>query len=167
MQATDRSRQWSDESPYSGAGFARIDTTMSCVLTRFRLRSCLLVIPFYLSFLQVRRAARDIEGFVKAIFLVEDAHTCYTLSLWKNDCAIVDFGSLRAHVKAANSAFRSIHKDKLGRAEIWSAQFRLWAVSHNLSWQGLDLQSSLGDQWERRARVAGMGAAVEVSSDAQ
>jgi hypothetical protein len=162
----DRQYSWPDDRPMSGAGFARVDTTVSCVLTRFRLRSCLSLIPFYLAFRRVRDDAREIEGLLQATFLVENLHTCYTLSLWKEDWAIPEFGRLRSHVNAANSAFAPTYRKDLNRAEIWSAQFRLWAVScHNLNWEGLDLQTLLADQWERRRQgLAAMGMAVEEST---
>ncbi len=167
MGAADMNRSWQEDCPYSGAGFARVDTTLSCVLTRFRLRSRWSLIPFYIAFRRVRRAAQEVGGLLKAVFLVEDSHTCYTLSLWKDDWSIVDFGNVRAHVDAANSAFGPTYREDLGRAEIWSAQFRLWAVScHNLSWEGLDLQPILGDQWERRTQVTRMGVVVEGDRDA-
>ncbi len=146
---------WPDDYPSTGAAFARMDTTVSCVMTRFRLRSAWSLIPFYLAFRRVRRASMKVDGLLKAVFLIENLHTCYTMSLWKNDCAIVEFGSVYAHVAAANSAFKPTWRDDLRRAEIWSAQFRLWAVSaHNLNWEGLDLQTVLADQWHKRAYVA-------------
>jgi len=162
VQASEGSGSWPDNYPLSGAGFARMHTTISCVLTRFRLRSAWSLIAFYLRFLKVRRAARGIGGLVRAIFVVENPRTCYTLSLWKDDWAIVEFGSVHAHVKAARSAFGPTFRKDLNRAEIWSAQFRLWAVScHNLNWEGLDMQALLADQWPRRAEAAQVGPAVE------
>jgi hypothetical protein len=153
---------WPDDRPMSGAGFARVDTTVSCVLTRFRLRSCLSLIPFYLAFRRVRGDARQIQGLLQSSFLVENLRTCYTLSLWREDGAIPEFGRLRSHVDAANSAFAPTYRKDLNRAEIWSAQFRLWAVScHNLNWEGFDLQTVLGDQSGRRQAVAAMGIPVE------
>jgi hypothetical protein len=150
---------WPDDRPYTGAAFARMDTTVSCILTRFRLRSAWSLIPFYLAFRRVRRSARDVTGLLQAVFLIEDLHTCYTMSLWKDDCAIVEFGTrVGAHITAANSAFSPTYRRDLNRAEIWSAQFRLWAVSsHNLNWEGLDLQAVLADQWARREEVARAG----------
>jgi hypothetical protein len=154
-----RRRSWPDDRPFSGASFARVDTPISCVITRFRLRSPWSLARFYLAFRRVRRAARDLEGLLQAGFLVENLRTCYTLSLWKDDWAIVDFGNLRAHVDAANSAFGQTWRTDLKRAEIWSAQFRLWAVScHNLNWEGLDLRTLLAGQWARREEVAGAAA---------
>ena len=162
MESNENRRSWSEDCPYSGAGFARMDTTLSCVLTRFRLRSPWSLIPFYLAFRRVRRDASDVGGLLKAIFLIEDLHTCFTLSLWKDDWAIVEFGRVRAHVAAANSAFGPTFRKDLNRAEIWSAQFRLWAVScHNLNWEGLDLNTVLADQWKRRAEVAQMGTVMD------
>jgi hypothetical protein len=145
-------RSWPDDDPFSGAAFARVDTTISCVLTRFHLRSSWSLIPFYLAFRRVRRDARVIAGLLQASFLVENRRTCYTLSLWKDENSIMDFGSVRSHITAANSVFSG---DYGPRPEIWSAQFRMWAVScHNLNWKGQDWQTHLGDQWERREKVA-------------
>ena len=146
------SRVWPDDRPLSGAAFARVDTTISCVLSRFHLRSSWSLIPFYLAFRRVRREARVIAGLLQASFLIENRRTCYTLSLWKDDHSIVDFGSVRAHITAANSVFSGVYGR---RPEVWSAQFRMWAVScHNLNWEGMDWQMHLGDQWARREQVA-------------
>jgi len=138
---------WHDDRQLSGAAFARIDTNISCVFTRFRLRSCLSMIPFYLAFRRVRNDARKNYGLLVAAFLVENLHTCYTFSLWKEDRAIAEFGAVRSHVAAANSAFGPTYRPDVNRAEIWSAQFRLWALSrHNLIWDGLELQTLLESQ---------------------
>jgi hypothetical protein len=139
------------EAHVSAIGYARMDTAVSCLLTRFRVRSPWWLLRFYLGFRRVRRASRGVNGLLRALFLVEDFRTCYTLSLWANDAAILDFGSLPDHVHTANSAFGPTWRADLKRAEIWSAQFRLWAVScHNMTWDGLDLETVLGDQWRRR-----------------
>jgi hypothetical protein len=149
---------WPDDRAISGAGFARVDTTISCVLSRFRLNSPLSLIPFYFAFRRVRREARSVGGLLEAVFLVEGARTCYTLSLWRDDWSIVEFGGIRSHIDAANSVFGATYHKDAKRAEIWSAQFRLWALScHNLNWDGLDVEDVLGEeQWRRRAEVARM-----------
>lgn len=142
--SNDVRHSWPDECAMSSAGFARVDTKVSCVLTRFHLRSRWFLIPFYLAFRRVRRDARNQSGLLKAVFLVEDLHTCYTLSLWKDDWAIVQFGNLQSHVHAANVAIGYSCGRKRRKVEIWSAQFRLWAISsYNLRWEGLDLHSVL------------------------
>jgi hypothetical protein len=142
---------WRDNLAFSGTGGARVESTVSCVLTRFRVRSPLSLIRFYISFCHVRRSSRRIAGLLQAIFLVENLHTCYTLSIWENEWAIVDFNThVKAHIAAANSAFAPTFR-KDSRAEIWSAQFRLWAVSRqNLNWEGFDLQTILGEQCKLR-----------------
>jgi len=148
----EKKRSWPDDRPYSGAAFARVDTTISCVLTRFHLRSSWSLIPFYLAFRRVRREARAVAGLLQSAFLVENRRTCYTLSLWKDDYSIVDFGRVRSHISAANCVFAGVYGR---RTEIWSAQFRMWAVScHNLNWEGLDLRTHLADQWTRREKIA-------------
>jgi hypothetical protein len=140
------SHHWPDDRKMTGAGFARVDTPISCVLSRFHLKSPLSLLPFYLAFRRIRRDARDdVPGLLKAVFLIEGIRTCYTLSIWKNDWSIVEFGRVRAHIDAANSVFRVVSRKDPNHAEIWSAQFRLWAVSsHNLSWDGLDMEEALG-----------------------
>jgi hypothetical protein len=147
---------WPEDRPFSGAGFARMDSQISCVLTRFRLRSVWSLIPFYLAFRRVRRASKEIEGLLKAEFLVENLTTCYTFSLWKDDSAIVDFSTrVGVHGDVARPAF-GLTRRNLDRPEIWSAQFRLWAVSsYNLNWNGLNLQNVLTkQQWQKRQEVA-------------
>jgi hypothetical protein len=135
---------WPDHKPHTGAGFARVETKVSFVMTRFRLRSPWYLVPFYLSFRRVRRSARDVAGLLEAVFLIENLNTCYTMSIWKDDCAIQNFGTVGAHIAAANSSFGPTYRRDLKRAEIWSAQFRLWAVSrHNLNWDELDLNQHL------------------------
>ncbi|HEX6032988.1 MAG TPA: hypothetical protein VFY83_01095 [Anaerolineales bacterium] len=148
----EKKRSWPDDRPFSGAAFARVDTTISCVLSRFHLRSSWSLIPFYLAFRRVRREAREVAGLLQAAFLIENRRTCYTLSLWKDDYSIVDFGKVRSHIDAANCVLAGVYGQ---RAEIWSAQFRMWAVScHNLNWEGLDLRTHLADQWTRREKIA-------------
>jgi hypothetical protein len=146
---------WPDERPFTGAGFARVETIISCVLTRFRLRSVWSLIPFYCSFRRVRKTSREIGGLLQAVFLVENPHTCYTLSLWRNDNAIVNFGTrVHEHIRAANSAFAPTYNWDMRRPEIWSAQFRLWAVSScNLNWEGLDMRELLAGEWKKREFV--------------
>ncbi len=158
MTPAQEDRLWPGGRPFSGAGFARVDTSLSCVLTRFRLRSWWSLIAFYFAFRRIRDASKHVGGLLKAVFLVENAHTCYTISLWRDEWGIVEFGRVRAHVDAANSVLGATYRGGLGRAEIWSAQFKLWAVScHNSNWEGLDLEQVLGDQWARRGQVAEMG----------
>ena len=51
---------------------------------------------------------------MKTLFLFEDSRTCYTLSLWRDEAAIVNFNTrVHAHIAAANWAFRDLQFDGL------------------------------------------------------
>lgn len=121
-----------------GTGYERVDTPISCLLTRFHLRSAWSLIGFYRTYRYVRRQATSRPGLLATAFLIENARTCYTLSFWKDADAIREFNThARAHVSAANWSFGRLVFEA-GRPELWSAQFRLSAVSpHNLSWAPL------------------------------
>ncbi len=147
-QADSGRPDWLDDSPISGAAYERVGGTVSCVLTRFRLPSFWSLPLFFLAFRRVRKQARaTTPGLIESVFLAGGPRTCYTLSLWKHDNAIVDFGgSVTSHISAANWAVRHVFRKELQRPEIWSAQWRLWAISHNLNWEGVDLREVLAEQ---------------------
>ena len=71
--------------------------------------------------------------------MVESPRVCYTLSLWENAEAIRDFNSLHIHTHAANWGIRQVYQRKLHRAELWSTQWTLSAVSYNLRWDDFNL----------------------------
>jgi hypothetical protein len=125
---------------FTDAGFHRVDSTVACVLTRFRLRSALLLPLFVLRFRRVRKEAREkVPGLIAALLLVEGPRTCCSLSLWENEAAIVDFGTyVRSHVPVAGWGLTHTRHKGRGAPEIWSTQWRLWGVSRNLNWRELD-----------------------------
>lgn len=131
------------DSEETGTGYDRVDTQIACVITRFRVRSIGALWRFYRSYRRVRAHSRRVSGLLTTRFLIEDWHTCYTLSLWRDDDAILEFnGSVLAHIDAANRCFRDLEFGPHG-PQLWSAQFRLWAVSQaNLRWDGVDLPSA-------------------------
>jgi hypothetical protein len=140
-----------------GAGvYARVDTTVTCVLTRFQLRSVWWLVPFYLAYRRTRQETHGLKGLLKTAFLIEGPRTCYTLSIWAEDSAIIAFGTrARSHIDAANASFAGTADRETGRPGIWSAQFKLWSIScTNLNWAGLDLEPVLGDQMKRRDEVS-------------
>jgi hypothetical protein len=128
-----------------GTGYKLVETATSCVLTRFRVRSIWSVLQLYRSYRRVRAEAVGADGLITSLFLMEGPRTCYTLSLWRDERAILEFNSrTHAHIVAANRSFRQVKIDSTGPL-IWSAQFRLSAVSpHNLRWEGVDVL--LGDR---------------------
>ena len=156
MNVADRVDVRDLSSDLTAATYLKVETQASCLITRFRLTSIWSLLPFYLAFRRVRAESAKVPGLVKATFLVESLRVCYTLSIWQNEAAVMDFSStIRSHIGAANTAIgRTWNRDKR-RAEIWSAQFRLWAVScHSLNWDECDLTALLSEeQLRRRAAV--------------
>lgn len=130
-----------------GTGYEVVTTEVSCVITRFGLRSMWSLSRFYNWFVQIRAESRAVSGLLASIFLVENRRTCYTISVWRDAQAILEFNSTgRAHIHAANHCFQWLKVDESG-PQLWSGQFRLSAVSpHNLRWEGVDTSS-----WFERA----------------
>lgn len=136
------------EPALTAATYERVGGTVSCILTRFHLRSPFSLPLFYFAFRRVRRQAREkVPGLISAVFLVEGPRTCHTLSMWTDERAILEFGArVGTHVSAANWSFGRIFRKDLRRPELWSVQWRLLAVSHNLNWEGVDLRAILARQ---------------------
>jgi len=124
--------------------FYSVHSEVSCVMTRFRLRSCLSLPGFFLAFRSLRKEAlKTIPGLLKAVLLLESPHVCYTLSVWANDDAILQFNHLHSHVRVANWSIPLAYRPERHRAEIWSVHWKLRGVSHNLNWDELDLTTFL------------------------
>lgn len=114
------------------------DTEVICVITRFELRSLILLPMFYMLFRQVRNdAMSNVPGLLKAVCMREGWRTCYTFSIWADEASIATFGHLRSHVRAGNWAMGACGSTA-GPLRIWSTRWRLHALSHNLTWSGLD-----------------------------
>ena len=126
-----------------GTAYGKVESDVACVITRFEVRSTWRLLRLYWSFRRVRAQSRRIPGLLAALFLVENRRTCYTLSLWRNEAAILQFNThVVAHVHAANACFRHLARvDR--RPLLWSAQFKLFAVSpNNLRWRGVDVMAA-------------------------
>jgi hypothetical protein len=131
-----------DDSPISGAGYGRVDTKVTCVMTRFQLRSFWDLVRLYRLYRHVRREARQrCSGLLHAGFLVEGPRTFYSFTLWTDEAAIVEFGTVvDAHIRAAGHGLRATFRRDIVRPEIWSTQWMLAAVSENLNWEGVDVR---------------------------
>lgn len=125
--------------------YAPVQPGVSLVLTRFRLRSPIWLPMFYVAFRQVHKEAREkIPGLLKAVFLVESPTVCYTMSLWANDDAILQFGTLVVkHIHAANWSFPRLRRLTTNEPELFSAHWSLAGISNNLNWEGLELPVAL------------------------
>lgn len=130
----------------TAAAFERVDEGISCVVTRFRLKSILALPLAFFIYRKVRRqACREVPGLIKAAFLVEGPRTWYSLSIWADERSLIDFGTRASeHVQAARWCFEHLlfDRDRM-RPEIWSTQWRLSGISHNQSWTGVDLRESI------------------------
>lgn len=119
-----------------------VDVPVTCVLTRFRLRSARHLLPTYLDYRRVigEAARAQTPGLLRSAFLIEDPTTWYSLSLWADPDAIPHFGTnVPGHVDAARGVFGRVAMNR-GRPEIWSTKWRLATVSNNLSWGDFDLR---------------------------
>lgn len=122
-----------------------VDTPITCVLSRFELRSPRHMLPSYRDY---RRVVDDLRqtaapGFLDAAFLVQNPTTWFGLSLWTGADAIAQFGTdVPGHVAAARRVFARLRYDN-GAPALWSTKWRLDSVSHNLNWPGLDLRSTI------------------------
>lgn len=113
---------------------------VTCVITRFGLRSARDLLPTYLDYRRVAREAARTPGLLRAAFLVEGPAACYSLSLWASRDAIPHFGTnVLSHVAAGNRVFGRLATN-CGRPEIWSTKWRLDSVSNNLNWADFDLR---------------------------
>lgn len=129
-----------------------VESETVAVLTRFGLRRRWHLLQTYLAYRwllqRVRRTAPD--GLLNSVFLVENATTCWSLSLWANESAIPHFGtSVMDHVSVARDVFGRLRFHN-GYPEIWSTKWRLHRASNNLNWKGCDLGPIGVRQTERR-----------------
>jgi hypothetical protein len=136
-----------------GTGYSPVDTAVSCVLTRFNVRSLWSLIRFYLAYRAIKYEAQSIPGLLVTAFLIEGPRTCCTLSIFSNPEAIGDFNvKIRSHITAANASFRHL-RFASGRPQLWSAQFHLAAISSkNFRWGSQTVDASLADALKANAR---------------
>ena len=129
-----------------GSSYTRVVTGVSCLMTRFRVRSVWGLLRLYRHYRKIRKAASSIDGLMCNLFLIEDSRTCFTVSFWKDAEAILEFnGTVREHLDAANSCTRYLEWSETGPT-LWSAQFRLSAISpHNLRWNDFDVRQYVSE----------------------
>jgi hypothetical protein len=137
-----RKKPMSSEARSAAFPYETVGSPVSCILTRFGLRSGFWLPFFFLVFRRVHKEARaKVPGLIRAVFLVESPTVCYTLSIWSDDTSIVTFGThVASHVHAANWSFGRLIRMASGEVELFSAQFGLRATSNNMNWEG-DLRS--------------------------
>jgi hypothetical protein len=133
-------------SSFREGGDNPVDVPLTCVITRFGLRSAGHLLPTYLDFRKVVEEARSAAtpGLLRSAFLIEDSRTCYSLSLWAEQSAIPVFGAnVPSHVDAARRVMGRLALDPDRGPELWSTKWRLVSVSNNLNWSDLDLRGAI------------------------
>src|ERR1700730_10811739 len=87
--------------PSSGAGYTPLVSEVTCVVTRFELRSAWSLPWMWLSFRRVRAGGGGISGLLRSAFLVESPRVCFIFSIWSGDAAVLEVGThVHAHVHA-------------------------------------------------------------------
>lgn len=120
-----------------------VDVPVTCVITRFGLRSQISLLALLRDNRQIVRAARAQQniGLLRSAFLIESPRVCYSLSIWSGDPAMS--ASVQAHIEAANRVFGRLATSPDGTPELWSTQWRLVSTTNNLNWGDFDLRAFL------------------------
>lgn len=129
-------RSWR-ERPASLSSYELIDAPLYCVLTRVQLRYIWALLLMLRLYFQVRRDARRVRQLKRCVFLIENFHTFFILSIWEDEDAFVEFGGdVMPHLTAARQALSHAARAEDGRhaPAIWSTEWRIRAASHNLNW---------------------------------
>lgn len=127
-------------------GDHRVDTPITCVVTRFGLRSPLKLARAHLDYRRVVRDTRasGTPGLIHSAFLVESSTSFVTLSIWENLQAIPIFGTnIPAHAEVARQIVGDLSFDSRRGPELWSTKWNLISVSHNLNWDAIDFRTAV------------------------
>lgn len=121
-------------------GHHEVESSVVCVITRISVRRRRDLLRMYRAYRRVARASRRTPGLLRSAFLVENARTWYSLSLWENSQAISQFGTnVPEHVQVVRKNFGRIGFSHSTGLDVWSTKWRLSSVSHNLRWDEFDL----------------------------
>lgn len=124
------------------------DGAAVCVMTRFRVRRPWDVVRAYFEYRRVARDARAAVGdsLIHTVFLVENLRTCYSLSIWRDEAAIGQFGTqVPRHVSAAGRIFPRLARTDDGNPELWATRWRLMRLSNNRNWRESGLDELISD----------------------
>lgn len=123
-----------------GTGYQLVETTIVCVITRFKFRSIFGLLWAVYAFRQVKRDSKGTDGLLSTQFGIESWRACTVFSLWETPEHIGFFNSRGQHIRVANVTFRLLESLR-SRVHLWSAEFSLRAVSpSNLTWEGVDIR---------------------------
>lgn len=128
-----------------------VDSSVSCVVTRFGLRSPRFLVRSFREYREVAGLARQsgVPRLLRSAFLVENPTTWYSFSIWRGAPALS--AELPEHVAAARRSFGWLRIDPDLGPELWSTKWSLQSVTNNLHWDGFDLRSVLVDEGREAA----------------
>lgn len=120
--------------PRSLSGYERVETPLYCVLTRVELRHAWALPAMWRIYRRVRNEARRVAGLKRCAFLVAGLRTFVILSIWDDEAGFLDFGTrVEQHLGAARRSLSNAGRGANG-PRIWSTEWQIRAVSHNLGW---------------------------------
>lgn len=123
--------------PTSASSYEFVDAPLYCVLTRIQLRHLWALPSMIHLYRQVRCDARKIRSLKRCALLVENVRTFFILSIWEGEDGFLEFGThVMPHLTAARRGLAKADAAERGsrRPAIWSTEWRVRAVSHNLNW---------------------------------
>jgi hypothetical protein len=122
--------------PLSLSGHERVEAPLYCVLTRVRLRHFWQLPHMWRYYFQIRRESRQISQLKRSLFLIEDFRTFLILSIWEDESGFLEFGTfVMSHLNAVRESLTKAERQSQ-KPEIWSTEWRIWAASNYLSWDG-------------------------------
>jgi hypothetical protein len=124
-----------------------VNVPISCVMTRFGLRSPRHLLPTYRDYRELTREAgeRQPRGLLRSAFLAEGASSCFTLSVWSGPPKFS--AAVPLHVEIGRSVFGRLAMGERG-PELWSTTWRLVSISNNLNWADFDLRRHIVEHME-------------------
>jgi hypothetical protein len=128
-----------------------VDSSVTCVVTRFGLRSPRFLLRSFREYREVARLASQagVPRLLRSAFLVENSTTWYSFSIWRGAPALS--AELPEHVDVARRSFGWLRIDPDLGPELWSTKWNLLSVTNNLHWDGFDLRQVLADEGAERA----------------
>jgi hypothetical protein len=127
-------------------GLHEVDVPIFCALTRFGLRRPGSLLTSYLDYRRLLNRSDDspAERLLRTAFLVENAHTWYSLSIW--DGRPMFSAQVRDHVDIARRSLGRLNYEPERGPELWSTRWQLVGVSNNLNWDGFDLRALVSER---------------------
>jgi hypothetical protein len=133
--------------PLLELGHHEVESPITCVLTRFGLRSPGSLVGTYRDYHRVVADARAsrVSGLLHTAFLLDGMRAALSLSIWSDRDAIPYFGTdVPSHVHAGHRVLSRVADSRFGDGpELWSTKWRLVSVSHNARWGEFDLHRAI------------------------